>query len=172
MQSILEQIGLSTGLERTQNLRIACVCRQHDHFCIRKFVANRNQGVDAAHLRHLQVHKRDVRTVRPELLNGIAPVGCLAHQDHIALNANQTGDPLPHNWMVVNRKNSNLRDASAHELLLYAFALRENHGRLGAVAYTALAGTRSSTSVPASTSLQTTSLPPIRLARSRIPGSP
>jgi len=71
--------------------------------------------------------------MRSKLLNGIASVGCLAYQDHICLNANQTGDPLAHNRMVVNDKNSNLRDSGAHEVVLHAFALRENHERLCAV---------------------------------------
>ena len=102
--------------------------------CVGKFIANRNERIDAVHFRHLQVHQRDIRVVRSELLNGIASVGCLAHQNHIGLNAYQTGDSLPHDWMVVNRKNSNLRDAGAHELLLHAFALRENHELLCAVA--------------------------------------
>ncbi len=35
----------------------------------------------------------------------------LANQNHICLNVNQIGDPLAYDWMVVNRKNSDLRDA-------------------------------------------------------------
>src|SRR5450755_4970138 len=151
---------MGTGFERTQNLHVAYIGRQHNDLRIWKLPANRNERIDAVHFRHLQIHQRDIGTVRPELLNGLATVGRLAYQNHVGLNANQSGDPLAHNWMVVNRKNSNLRDAGAHELLLYAFALRENHEGLCAVAYALLAGTRSSTSVPASTSLHTASLPP------------
>jgi hypothetical protein len=68
------------------------------------------------------------------LLDGLATIGRFTYQNHIRLNADQTGDPLAHDWVVVNCKNSNLRDAGAHELLLHAFALRENHEGLCAVA--------------------------------------
>jgi len=61
-------------------------------------------------------------------------------------------------------------------LLLHPFAFAanacDNHERRRAVAWAMLAGTRSSTSVPASTSLHTVSLAPIIVARSRIPGKP
>jgi hypothetical protein len=72
--------------------------------------------------------------VRPELLNSIASVGRFAYHNHIGLNANQTGYPLAHDWMVVNGQNSNLRAAGVHELLLDVLALRENHELLCAVA--------------------------------------
>src|SRR5271157_55348 len=177
MQRILEQVGLSTGLERTQNLRIACVCRQHNHSGVGKFIANSNQRVKTVHFRHLQVHQRDVRTVRAELLDSLATIGRLAYYSHILLNANQPGDALAHDGMVVDRENSYSRDAGAHDRSpTLSFALpassRDNQELLGVVAYAVLAGMHNSTSVPALTSLHTASLPPASEARSRMPCKP
>ena len=49
---------------------------------------------------------------------------------------------------------------------------RDHQERAPAVAYTALAGMLSSTSVPAPASLHTASLPPINVARSGMPRNP
>jgi hypothetical protein len=49
---------------------------------------------------------------------------------------------------------------------------RDHQERAPAVAYTALAGMLSSTSVPAPVSLHTATLPPINAARSGMPRNP
>ena len=56
----------------------------------------------------------------------------------------------------------------------HAFSAKscEERDGLRVIAKAMLAGTRNSTSVPAPTSLQTVSLPPISSARSRMPGNP
>ena len=135
MQSILQQVSLSPSLERTKNLHIAGVGRQHDHFCVGKFISDSNERIEAVHLRHLQVHQRNVRMVRPELLDGLATVGRFTYHHHVRLNANQTRYAVANQCMVVNRKNSNLRASGAHDLF-HAFALaanfRENHEPLRA----------------------------------------
>jgi hypothetical protein len=52
-------------------------CGEHDDSRLGKLAANRTDGVHAAHLRHLQVHQRDVGTMSAERLDGFAPVGAL-----------------------------------------------------------------------------------------------
>ena len=125
MQRILEQVGLSTGLERTENLHVARVGRQHDNSCVGKFIANRNERVEAIHFRHLQVHQRNVRMVRPELLDGFATVGRFTYQNHVRLNANQTGDPLAYDGMIVDRKNSNCEMPALMSIPTSCLALSE-----------------------------------------------
>jgi hypothetical protein len=61
-QSALEQVGPSPGLERAQHLGVAHVRGEHDDARGREFSANRDHGIDAVHLRHLQVHQGDVGT--------------------------------------------------------------------------------------------------------------
>src|SRR5271157_104476 len=57
----------------------------------------------------------------PELLDGLATVGRLTYHNHVRLNANETGDPVAHQCMVVNRENSNLRASGAHDRLHILF---------------------------------------------------
>ena len=63
-------------------------------------------------------------------------------------------------------------DADCLEGIPHPFAIRDNHERLCAVAKALLAGTRNSTSVPASISLHTANVPPVSVARSRMPLNP
>src|SRR5271157_1580712 len=121
MLRVLEQVGVSTGLERTDNLHVACVSRQHDDSCVGKFISNSNERIQTVHLRHLQIHQRNVRMVRPELLDGLATVGGFTYYGHVRLDPNQTGDPFPHEWMVVNCENSNLRASGAHDRFRISF---------------------------------------------------
>ena len=107
MERVLEQVALSTGLEGAENVHIALVGRQHDHFCIRKLRSNGDERVEAIHLRHLNVHQRHIRTVRAELLDRFPTVGGFCDHGHIRLNSHEAGDPVAHQWMVVDRKNAN-----------------------------------------------------------------
>ena len=92
------------------------------------------QRVEAIHFWHLQVHERDIRMVRRGIAGSPRDHWMLHLLEVISgLNANQTGDPLAHDWMVVNRQNSNSRSAAAHDLsscLRLPGNLRENQERL------------------------------------------
>jgi hypothetical protein len=48
------------------------------------------------------------------LLNGVATVRGFCHQRHIRLNPDETGDSLPHEWMVIDCENADLRASAAH----------------------------------------------------------
>jgi len=56
----------------------------------------------------LQIHQRDVWTMGTELLDRFAAVRGFGDQSHIRLRADEYGDALPYEGMVVNRQNSNL----------------------------------------------------------------
>ena len=94
--------------EGAKNLNVALVGRQHDNFRIGKFSPNRYDRIEAVHLRHLQVHQRDVWTMSTELLDRLAAVRGFGDQSHIRLGADEYGYALPYEGMVVNRQNSNL----------------------------------------------------------------
>src|SRR5271165_461100 len=121
MQGILEQVSLSSSLERTKNLHIAGVGRQYNHLCVGKFISDSNECLDPIHLRHLQIHQRDVGMEHPELLDGLATVGRLTDHNHVRLNANQSRYSVANQCMVVNRKDSNLRASGAHDRLRISF---------------------------------------------------
>ena len=113
MKRVLEQVALSPGLERTENVHIALVRRQHDHSCLGELRSNGDEGIEPVHFRHLNVHQRYVWTVRPELLDSVTTVGGFCDQRHIRLNPNETGDSLSDDWMVVDRENPNSRAVAA-----------------------------------------------------------
>ena len=78
----------------------------------------------AVHFRHLQVHQRDVRTMRPELLDRLPAVGRFAHQVISGWMLDETGDALADDGMVIDRENSNVQVlALMTRLLDHAFTL-------------------------------------------------
>ena len=78
--------------------------------------------------------------MRAELLDGLATVGGFGDQGHVRLNSHETGDPLAHEWMVVDREDPNWRAAAAHDVVPLACAdafeanTRDSHERLGGFA--------------------------------------
>ena len=66
-----------------------------------KLAANRAHRVDAAHLRHLQVHQRDVRLMLAEQLDRLTSVGGFRDQFHIRLTRDQRGDAFADDGMIV-----------------------------------------------------------------------
>ena len=71
---ILEQITLRSCFECPKNLYVALVGRQHDNFRIGEFSSNRHDRIEAVHLRHLQIHQRDVWTMCTKQLDRLAAV--------------------------------------------------------------------------------------------------
>src|SRR5690242_7999194 len=123
VQRTLKQVSLRAGLERAQNLHVASVGCQHDHFCVGGLVANGNERIEAIHLRHLHVHQRDVRTMSPELLDRLTAVAGFSDQSHVWLKRYHPRDPLAAYGMVVNRQNSDLSGAAAHDLISYSISV-------------------------------------------------
>ena len=77
--------------ERSANLYIALVGREHNDLCIGKFAPNRVDRIQAVNLRHLQIHQRNVWPMRTKLLDRLAAVRCFADQCQIGLSTDQYG---------------------------------------------------------------------------------
>src|SRR6516165_1069245 len=92
VQRGLEKVGLRTGLERSQNVYVARIGGQHDDACLGKFAADCNDGIEAGHLRHLQVHVCNVGPVGPELLDGIASIVGFGDQLHVRFASHEACD--------------------------------------------------------------------------------
>src|SRR5712672_3158250 len=56
-----------------------------------------------------------VRTMDPELFDGLAPVGSLGNQCHIRLASQECGHTLTQKRMIIYRENANRGPISAHE---------------------------------------------------------
>jgi hypothetical protein len=75
-----------------------------------KFAPNRNQGIDPVHLWHLQVHQSDVRPMRPELFDGLAPIRRFANQTHILLIGDERRDSFAYQSEKANWDRGPLRN--------------------------------------------------------------
>ncbi len=106
VQAVLHQISTCSGFQRAKHLDVAHVGREHDDLCIRKFVPNGNDGIKAAHLRHLQIHQSNVGPMGTEALQGLPPVGRFGHQTHIWLSVQKCGNSLADDMMVVDDENT------------------------------------------------------------------
>src|SRR5215510_7044779 len=105
---VFEQVTARSCFERAKNLNIAPVRRQYDDFCVRKFCPNRDDGIEAVQLRHLQVHQRDVRPMRTVFLDRLTPIRGFGYQSQIRFSTDEYSYALPHENMIVNCKNPDL----------------------------------------------------------------
>src|ERR1700730_17660765 len=103
--------------------------------------------------------------MQSELFDSLLSVGGLRDQLYVGFSVDQRFDSFAEQRMVVHRENPD------HE---FAAFLRNSPRtmRPGDVPYAIDPGMLNSISVPAPVALHTSSFPPIRLARSRIPGTP
>src|SRR5712692_8510642 len=102
------------------HLHITRVGCEYNDSRVRKLAPNCNYALDAAHFRHLQVHKRDIRSVLFELRNRFLSVGRLGYQLHVGFGADQYADSLAQQSMVINRQDSNFPYITRHETSLFA----------------------------------------------------
>ena len=75
--------------ECANNLYITFVGRQDNDSRIREFSPNRDDGIEAIHLRHLEIHQRDVGSMLTELLHSLAPIRGFGDQSHIGLSTEE-----------------------------------------------------------------------------------
>src|SRR5271165_2920219 len=105
---IFQQVTLRSCFECPKNLYIAFVGRQYDDFRIRKFCTNRDDGIEAVHLWHLQVHQRDVRAMCTELLDCLTPIRGFCNQSQITFGTDEHSYALSYENMIVHCENPDL----------------------------------------------------------------
>jgi hypothetical protein len=103
-------------------MNVAGVSGEYDESRLRKLAADRDHGIDAVPIRHLQVHERDIGFVFPEMLAGLMPTGGFSNNLHVRLITNESGDPFAEKGVIVYYKNSNQLEISAH-VLRFVFLL-------------------------------------------------
>jgi hypothetical protein len=101
----LEQASGSAGFDGPGDLGVGPVGGQDDDSRVRELLANPKDGIPPVHERHLQVHEGDIRTVRAELLDGLAPVAGFRDHDHVRFALQERGDPFPKLRMIVHGQN-------------------------------------------------------------------
>src|SRR5215469_1728617 len=99
-------------------MNVAGVSGEYDESRVRKLAADRDHGIDAVPIRHLQVHERDIGIVFPELLDGLMSTGGFSDNLHVSLIINESGDPFAEKGVIVYYKNSNRLEINAHVCVL------------------------------------------------------
>ena len=102
---IFQQVTLRSCFECAKDLYIAFLGRQHDYLRIGKFCSNRDDGIEAIHLRHLHIHERDIRTMRTELLDRLTSIRGFGYQSQIRFTTDEYGYTLSYENMIVHCKN-------------------------------------------------------------------
>src|ERR1700746_3797661 len=89
---VLENVGLRAGFQSALSKHVAGVSCKDDDSRVRKFTSNRNDGVDAAHFRHLQIHKTQIRVMCTELYNRLVSIAGFRDQLHVGLIGDERSD--------------------------------------------------------------------------------
>jgi hypothetical protein len=87
------------------NVRTTCtftrIRRQDDDSNLRKITPNSDDGLDAAHVRHLQVYQRSLRTMLPGLFNRFDSGRYLRDHLHVRFGVDQPRDPVAQRPVIV-----------------------------------------------------------------------
>ena len=105
-QRALQQVSARSGLDCAQHLHVPRVGCQHDDARVRELRTYRRHGLDAIHLRHLQVHERHVWPVPAKLVDRLTAVRRFCHQRHARLVGDLAGNALTYQLMIVDDKNA------------------------------------------------------------------
>jgi hypothetical protein len=70
--------------------------------------SNRDDGIQAVHLRHLHVHDRDVRAMHTKLLDRLTPIRSFRYQSQFRLTTDECSYALYYENMIVHCKNPDL----------------------------------------------------------------
>src|SRR5215472_3446660 len=103
-------------------MNVARVSGEYDKSRVRKLAADRDHGIYAVPIRHLQVHERDIGIVFPELLDGLMSTGGFSNNLHVRLITNESGDPFAEKGVIVYYENPNRLEINAH-VLCFVFLL-------------------------------------------------
>jgi hypothetical protein len=110
----LQQIAARACMQRPDHLDIAGVGGEHDDSRLGKFRADCLHGFQACHLRHLQVHQRHIGAMGAELLDRLAAVRRITHDDHARVVGDQDGNACSRQGMIVCDDNPNRSGIKVH----------------------------------------------------------
>lgn len=110
----------SAGLEGARNLNVARVGCEHDESRIGKLASNGDDGINAIHVGHLEVHERDIGSVQAELFDRFTSGGSLGYDFHVRLIGDKGADAFAKERMIIDGEYSNQLGIGGHPLV-FAF---------------------------------------------------
>ena len=106
-QRVLQEVAHRSRGDRAEDVLVAVVHRQNHDPGIRLVAADRLNRLHAVHGRHLEIHQRHVGPIPEELLDRLFTIGGLCHNRHVRLDADDAGDALAHQAVVVDTEDAN-----------------------------------------------------------------
>jgi hypothetical protein len=101
-QHIFQQVASSAGFQGSLDFNITLEGRQHHDAGIGKFRSDRNERIDAAHIREPEVHQGHVRSVLSIFLDSFATAGRLGDQRHVGLIFDDCSNPSTHQRVIIH----------------------------------------------------------------------
>ena len=98
----LQQVGGGPGLDGPRRLHIALIGGEHDDPRIAGLGADRFDRLEAAHARHLKIHKGDVGPQIRERRDRFGTVAGFADNLHVALHLDDRGNAFTQRGMIVD----------------------------------------------------------------------
>ncbi len=102
----LQNVRLRAGLQCPLREHISREGRENDDARRGLLASDCNDGIQAAHVRHLKIHQCHIRIELPVKLHRFPAVRSFSHQLHIGLGGYQSSNPGSQQGMVVCRKNA------------------------------------------------------------------
>ena len=155
--NVFQHVGLRASLERTRDLVVGVVGRQHDDACVRVAPANLPNHLDAFHHRHSQVEQRHVGTMALVGLDRLDAVARLGDDTQVGLLVDDVGDAGSKQRVIVHQQHAGATGAATDR------GVSSRHGPASAATDGSHAST---TSVPLRGAVTIVSDAPIRSARS------
>ncbi len=96
-----DQIRLRAGCDGPANVLVPLICRKHNHRALRAFRPNRRDRLNAAHIRHSQIHQDHIRRVLQRERDCLSSGSGLSHDHHVRLPTDDTQEPDTHHRVVI-----------------------------------------------------------------------
>ena len=98
----LKEVSHRACLESARCLYIARVGGEDDDASARELFTNGKNCFNTVHLRHLQIHERDVWSLLPECNDSLPPVCSFTYELHIPLGLERESNTIPDERMIVD----------------------------------------------------------------------
>ncbi len=97
---------MGARLKGPPDINVAIKDGKHDDPGAGEFSVDGNHRVNATNIAKFKIQERNVRPMRAKLLDGLAAVGCLGHDQHVRLIVDNGRDPLAEKRVVVDTQHS------------------------------------------------------------------
>src|ERR1700722_2206191 len=101
---VFQDVSSGACLQRAAREDIPFVGSQYDNPGLWMFLPDRRDGINSVHVRHLQVHQCDIRSLAPEHFDGLSTVRSFANDQHVLFTLDYCGNAFAQYRMIVDGK--------------------------------------------------------------------